>query len=378
MKKYISFSILASIAIFLAGSNLVSADDSGWQNVGSCVPTDQCGSNVGSQNQSRVVTTRECENGCPEYTFTTNRQIVDVAEYYVYAEKVVDVQGYWSCENNWTLYWSDFFDKWRCQKNGHNDRKDAEWISTTYKCPEGYESNPGQTNCRKLIPATYKTENYSKTFTYEKSQDPNHCHKPTPQTLGIPEWARGAYGSNVPELANFTEINCHDVSRTETRTIECQLEQSTPACEDPRTHVCLDEKATNYDSDFNSDTEVEDQSVCKYDNEPEPTPTPTPNNGDVCANLDGIQTSLPEGYHFDNAGVNCLQFSVPGVEQPTGGSNNSQPQVLGASTMGGGKVLGTSTMAKTGMAEDAIFNSVFALGSLLTSFGIMKNGKKKA
>ena len=50
--------------------------------------------------------------------------------------------------------------------------------------------------------------------------------------------------------------------------------------------------------------------------------------------------------------------------------------VLGASTIRG-QVLGTSTMAKTGAVEDALFNSIFTLGSLLTSFGIMKNGKKK-
>ncbi len=48
-------------------------------------------------------------------------------------------------------------------------------------------------------------------------------------------------------------------------------------------------------------------------------------------------------------------------------------EVLGVST---GQVLGVSTMAGAGAVEDAIFNSIFTLGSLLTSFGIMKNGKK--
>ena len=94
-----------------------------------------------------------------------------------------------------------------------------------------------------------------------------------------------------------------------------------------------------------------------------PTPTATP-NADICLNLDGIQTSVPEGKHLDASGENCVEFSVPGVEQARG---------LNV----GGQVLGTSTMAGTGVVEDAIFNSIFTLGSLLTSFGIMKNGKKK-
>ncbi len=118
---------------------------------------------------------------------------------------------------------------------------------------------------------------------------------------------------------------------------------------------------------------------CEFQKEePTPTPTATPNNGDVCANIEGIQLSLPDdSYHFDNDRKNCLQFSVPGAPTPPPAIGGAQ--VLGASTInGGGKVLGTSTMAKTGAVEDAIFNSIFTLGSLLTSFGIMKNGKKRA
>lgn len=86
--------------------------------------------------------------------------------------------------------------------------------------------------------------------------------------------------------------------------------------------------------------------------------------------------SLPDdSYHFDNDGKNCLQFSVPGVEQPNNSNSGiGGAQVLGTSTTG--QVLGVSTMAGTGAVEDAIFNSMFAFGSLLTSFGIMKNGKK--
>lgn len=95
-----------------------------------------------------------------------------------------------------------------------------------------------------------------------------------------------------------------------------------------------------------------------------PVPTSTPDN-DLCQNIDGIQISIPEGKHLDNAGKNCLEFSVPGV------SETNDPAVTIA------QVLGASTMANTGVFEDTFFNSIFILGSFLTSFGIMKNGKRK-
>lgn len=110
-------------------------------------------------------------------------------------------------------------------------------------------------------------------------------------------------------------------------------------------------------------------------NEPTSTPTSTPvatetPNSDLCANIDGIQYSVPEGKHLDASGKNCVEFGVPGVpESGIGGG-----EVLGASK---GQVLGASTMAGTGAVTDAFFNAIFGLGSLLTSFGIMKNGKKK-
>lgn len=119
---------------------------------------------------------------------------------------------------------------------------------------------------------------------------------------------------------------------------------------------------------FATFTPVPTDSPCDGDcNEPTSTPiaTETP-NGDVCANIDGIQTSVPEGKHLDASGKNCVEFGVPGVPQTTD------------SSIGGGQVLGTSTMAATGAVSDALFNSIFTLGSLLTSFGIMKNGKKKS
>ena len=97
-----------------------------------------------------------------------------------------------------------------------------------------------------------------------------------------------------------------------------------------------------------------------------PTPTATP-NPDVCPNIDGIQTSLPSDYHFDNDGINCLKFELGGAPTPPAiGGANISPQVLGA-----------STMAATGVAVDNIMHTVFGIGSFLTSLGIISSGKKK-
>lgn len=95
----------------------------------------------------------------------------------------------------------------------------------------------------------------------------------------------------------------------------------------------------------------------------EPTPTPTPTSVPVCT---GDQ-------HLDAVGKNCVSFGIPGAPTPPPAVGGTQ--VLGASTSRG-QVLGASTMAKTGVVEDAIFNSIFTLGSLLTSFGIIKNSAK--
>jgi hypothetical protein len=104
---------------------------------------------------------------------------------------------------------------------------------------------------------------------------------------------------------------------------------------------------------------------------PRPTETssPEPTPYDACDNIDGVQSSLPEGMHYDNDGDSCLTYSVPGVPEPTGG------EVLGTSTEG--SVLGASTMAGTGVVGENMFYTLFAFGSLLTSLGIMKYGKKE-
>jgi hypothetical protein len=85
------------------------------------------------------------------------------------------------------------------------------------------------------------------------------------------------------------------------------------------------------------------------------SPTPTPgDSGDVCANIDGVQTSVPNDYHLDASQRNCVQFELGGAPD---------------SGIGGGSVLGASTMAGTGSAQD-LMSLAFSVGAISASLGI--------
>lgn len=114
------------------------------------------------------------------------------------------------------------------------------------------------------------------------------------------------------------------------------------------------------------------QQICENE-EPTPTPEPTVTPGDVCWNLEGIQTSVPDGYHKDTPDGACNTYEFGG---PPSGGNGPQGQVLGTSTVAGkGQVLGASTMAKTGGFEETLYQAIMVIGGTLTGFGL-KNFKK--
>ena len=108
---------------------------------------------------------------------------------------------------------------------------------------------------------------------------------------------------------------------------------------------------------------------------PTSTPTSTP-NGDVCTNVDGIQTGLPgsDWYFVSEGSTICRQFQYGGPNGSTGSTGGS---VLGASTQG--QVLGASTMAGTGSFAETIYQAIMGLGGLLTFKGVkkLKISKKK-
>lgn len=87
------------------------------------------------------------------------------------------------------------------------------------------------------------------------------------------------------------------------------------------------------------------------------TPVPTPRT-DVCDNIDGIQTSVPDGKHLDASGLNCVEFQFGGPPPPPPAT--------------GGQVLGATTLGATGAAEENIFFALFTLGSILAGVGVRK------
>jgi hypothetical protein len=61
--------------------------------------------------------------------------------------------------------------------------------------------------------------------------------------------------------------------------------------------------------------------------------------------------------HLSLEGTKCLKWELGGAPAPAAA---------------GGQVLGASTMAGTGVAEDTLFSLIFILGCLATSLGVRK------
>ena len=94
---------------------------------------------------------------------------------------------------------------------------------------------------------------------------------------------------------------------------------------------------------------------------PTPTATPTPGDGDLCSTIDGVQTSIPDGWFQLPGSTICREFSGSGP------SPSDPGVVLGAST---GQVLGASTMAGAGSFDSALYQAIMGLGGIITSFGL--------
>jgi hypothetical protein len=160
-------------------------------------------------------------------------------------------------------------------------------------------------------------------------------------------------GNWVPEVVENQTIDCFDAP-----VVECE----TDACPN------IDNYQATLPDGYHFET-INNVPECIKDIESTPNP-------DVCPTLEGIQYEVPNDYHIAADKVNCVQFGQAGPE-PRGPSNPSNPQVLGAVTGGTGTVLGATTMAKTGVAEENIMNLMFAFGILLTTFGIRKFSSSK-
>lgn len=499
MKRF--FSVKVSLSILLTLSALlgafflgrtvtkVFATTDGWVNIGGCIAP--CNSSAGKQQQSKTTpgytTPKVCEKTCMGVTEPFS------ASHTVYADDSV-VYGSWST-------WSSCLSNNKCSQSDKDadicedshsecpastDKKRTRTV--THLCPIGYtyaEQN-GPDDC-------FKVETFSATITYgEKSNDPTKCHKETPVTPSIPSWASNEFnalpqtkdkidstnctgGVWVPESTEYREIDCtatiiacssscgnNEVeageqcddgnimggdgcsSTCQSETSSCptswigdsncdevcnnaennwdggDCETTTPVCGNGTVEIgeqcddgnldntdecptnCMLEEPTDYCANLDGDQttipdgmEVVSESFCQCKegyNEVNSDgqvvaqdglsnftcvakePTPTPTpNPDLCLNIDGIQYTVPEGLHINATGVECVAYGTPGVEQP---SSSSTGTVLGASTsVGGGQVLGASTMAGTGSFDQMAYQAIMVLGGTLSAFGI-KNFKK--
>ncbi len=267
MKKL--FLMLGSLSLVLLGffifknQDIVNAETTnGWVDTSACSQT-ECGSDAGTKTQSKTTpgytTPIVCEKTCDGVTepFSTSRTVYEND----YSETIY---GEWG-------NWSDWHKDNKCSSSDENagkcqDEKDSSKNPDVYRrryrtvtvndhvCPSGYTylEVSGSNDC-------YKVETFSATITYgEKSNDPNHCHKETPVTPSIPSWASSDFGK-LPELKDKVDSNIC----TGGVWVPEVVENKTVSCTIP-------------------------------ENEVEACPV------DVCPNLEGNQTEIPEGYELKN------------------------------------------------------------------------------
>jgi len=336
-----------------------------------------------------------CYGDCPTFDFHATRTVYE-EDHTEYGD-----WGSWSsCSSTNFCSHSDEV-AGRCQDNkcGNNpNRYERRYRTVTPNvCPAGYtyQEQSGPNDC-------YKVENFDLLGVQRnKSQDPNKCHKPTPDELSIPSWARPDYGSKVDEWVLPQVIACPSPIDCVWHWSECSEQ-----CGGGIQTVIVDTPASNGGQECPTNTQSCNTQACStirwcfpnnandslehpyyataipntdkpetgfawetgMDKWCEFTPEPT-DNGDICKNIEGVQTSIPEGLHLDASGENCVEFGKPGVSES---SDSGTGQVLGAVA---GQVLGANSMAGTGTAEEALFNLIFTIGSLLSAFGIRKSFK---
>lgn len=102
-----------------------------------------------------------------------------------------------------------------------------------------------------------------------KSQDPNKCHKPTPETLNVPTWARSDYGK-LAEHVPGKVFECPTPTPVPTVLVCLDNGQDEPKeLTIPRTQEAWDRVLFSWPQSYVGECKVPEPT-------PEPTPTPTP------------------------------------------------------------------------------------------------------
>lgn len=88
--------------------------------------------------------------------------------------------------------------------------------ATRLVCPEDYKLKDDVCVKRDAEPVKPKEEKFYTRVPYEKSEDPNKCHKPSPAQLNIPEWARAKYERTLREWLDAKIVECPQPTATPT------------------------------------------------------------------------------------------------------------------------------------------------------------------
>jgi hypothetical protein len=324
----------------------------------------QCGTDNGTQSRTST-SDRGYDWACP-VDYSTN-------------------PGFYNCRKATTSY--EYTDPYimcsygyHYQNNGNwNQRchRDYNWMTPEHTapigtmCAYGYEKiNDGEnTQCRKSV-STYSYADKIKVYRActvgsVDPNDPSKCKLTETQDChtGIIDNSACTCADNDADGICNTQDNCPNIVNPAQE--DRDNDRVGNACDNCPDTVNPDQ----LDSNENGVGDACEQSESTPTPEASPTPEAT-DNGDICHNLDGIQTSVPDGMHLDAGNVNCVNFAVPGEQ--TGGSTGGQ--VLGASTVKG-QVLGASSMAGTGSFAEALYGVIMGLGGITTAFGF-KNLKK--
>jgi hypothetical protein len=138
---------------------------------------------------------------------------------------------------------------------------------------------------------------------YEKSQDPNHCHKPTGPSLGVPSWAADDFNTLPNQLGSIivnTVLTCPNGYDLDGNTCKKQI-----SCENP-VDVCSNiegNQATVPDG-----YHANGDGTCSQDENPV----------DVCSNIEGNQATVPAGYHANEDGTCSIDPVVTETPGPGG------------------------------------------------------------
>ncbi len=340
-----------------------------WYDTSDCI-ANGCGTCQGSKTQQKDCTKEVCDKACPSFTYSTEKK---------------------ECPSHDWAYTST---------NSHKDCK------RKVDVPGDGTSNKVWRYADEVVVDSFGPV----AFTYNKSQDPNKCHRPTGSSLGVPGWAMSNYNHKYDEWKYVINVNCHEeVIESTTRTkncsdaavIECESTITpTPAPIDEITPTPIDEDVTPTPTTEATPTATPDplsdtSSVGgpKYECTDSVPATPTilsakytssvtvtwskVSNANDYSILYGT-TSNEYPYSVFKTG-NTDNYTINGIDSGcfrVKAINGCMPGELSPEVCTGGtagQVLGASTLGSAGSFEDNIYNLMILGGVILTSIGIKKS-----